>query len=126
MTSKIPVTMGQEVVVLYFLANFTFIYIRFYNSRNFIFYKLMQKVLVTGNLGYIGSVLTKKLINLGYFVVGFDVDALGAGGAGGAGGEQKQQQSQPQQQQGDSSAAAAVRTEWSTRRHAYPVPRSHR
>lgn len=32
----------------------------------------MKKILVTGNLGYIGSVLTQDLIKKGYYVLGFD------------------------------------------------------
>ena len=32
-----------------------------------------KKVLVTGVAGFIGSLLAKKLINLGYKVVGFDI-----------------------------------------------------
>ena len=32
----------------------------------------MKKILVTGNLGYIGSVLTPKLVKKGYYVVGLD------------------------------------------------------
>ena len=32
-----------------------------------------MKVLITGNLGYIGSVLTKLLLNKGYDVTGLDI-----------------------------------------------------
>lgn len=31
-----------------------------------------SRVMVTGNLGYIGSVLTERLINIGYSVIGYD------------------------------------------------------
>jgi nucleoside-diphosphate-sugar epimerase len=33
----------------------------------------MKSILVTGNLGYIGSVLTEELQSIGYHVVGFDI-----------------------------------------------------
>ena len=33
----------------------------------------MKNILVTGNLGYIGSVLTEELISIGYKVIGYDV-----------------------------------------------------
>ena len=33
----------------------------------------MNNILVTGNLGYIGSVLTEELKSIGYNVVGFDI-----------------------------------------------------
>lgn len=36
-----------------------------------------MKILVTGNRGYIGSVLTQKLLEQGYDVVGFDTDYYG-------------------------------------------------
>ena len=32
-----------------------------------------MNILVTGNLGYIGSVLTAKLEQLGHYIVGFDI-----------------------------------------------------
>ena len=33
-----------------------------------------MKVLITGNNGYVGTVLTDKLIKRGYFITGFDVN----------------------------------------------------
>jgi Nucleoside-diphosphate-sugar epimerases len=33
----------------------------------------MQNILVTGNLGYIGTVLSEELISRGYGVTGYDV-----------------------------------------------------
>ena len=33
-----------------------------------------MRILITGNNGYIGTVLTKELLNRNYDVVGFDTD----------------------------------------------------
>ena len=33
-----------------------------------------MNILVTGNNGYIGTVLTRKLIELGYTVIGYDIN----------------------------------------------------
>ena len=35
--------------------------------------KIKQKIIITGNLGYVGSVLTDYLIKKNYEVVGFDL-----------------------------------------------------
>jgi len=48
-----------------------FFSLRFY-AKVILFSMLMQRVLVTGNLGYIGSVLTPLLVKEGYRVTGLD------------------------------------------------------